>query len=108
MHVWISHSLSYILCKVTVTFYEVFLSSNTHYHIWLYFRDLKNTKNTGNPGKEVVGLMKSGETCILAVSMEDGWSVMDHLWLFHLPNKSRNDGHLFELTGPKMVCVYSK
>ncbi|WP_204902337.1 hypothetical protein, partial [Escherichia coli] len=69
---------------------------------------MKNTKNTGNPGKEVVGLMNSGETCTLAVSMENGWSVMDDLWLFHLPNKSRNDGHLFELTGPKMVCIYSK
>ncbi|KAK7252467.1 hypothetical protein RIF29_36422 [Crotalaria pallida] len=73
----------------------------------LQMRDLKNTKNTGSPGKEVVGLMKSGETCTLAVSMENGWSIMDDLWLFHLPNNSRNDGHLFELTGPKMVKIFS-
>lgn len=64
--------------------------------------------NIGNPGKEVVGLMKSGETHTLAEFMENGWSVLENLWLFHLPNKSTNDGHLFELTGAKTVCIYSK
>ncbi|CAL0314136.1 unnamed protein product [Lupinus luteus] len=75
--------------------------------ISLQMRDLKNNKITGNPGKEVVALMKSGETYTLAESKENGWSVMDDLWLFHLPNKSTNDSHLFELTGPKMVKVFS-
>ncbi|KAE9596954.1 hypothetical protein Lal_00007883 [Lupinus albus] len=75
--------------------------------ISLQMRDLKNNKNTENPRKEVVALMKSEETCTLAESKENAWSIMDGLWLFHLPNKSINDGHLFELTGPKMVKVFS-
>ncbi|XP_027360144.1 glycine-rich domain-containing protein 1 isoform X4 [Abrus precatorius] len=74
--------------------------------ISLQMRDLKNAKNAGNPGKEVVGLMKSGETRTLAEFMENGWSVLENLWLFHLPNKCTNDGHLFELTGTKTVKIF--
>ena len=75
--------------------------------ISLQMRDLKNAKNIGNPGKEVVGLMKSGETRTLAEFMENGWSILENLWLFHLPNKSTNDGHLFELTGAnKRVRIF--
>lgn len=74
--------------------------------ISLQMRDLKNAKNIGNPGKEVVGLMESGETRTLAEFMENGWSVLENLWSLHLPNKCSNDGHIFELTGTKMVKIF--
>lgn len=52
--------------------------------------------------------MKSGETQTLAEFVGNGWSVMDNLWSFHLPNKCRDDGHLFEVTGTRTVCIYYK
>ncbi|XP_020216431.1 glycine-rich domain-containing protein 1 [Cajanus cajan] len=74
--------------------------------ISLQMRDLKNAKNIGNPGKEVVGLMKSGESCTLAEFTENGWSVLENLWLLHLPNKCTDCGHLFELSGAKTVKIF--
>ncbi|RYR02520.1 hypothetical protein Ahy_B06g081316 [Arachis hypogaea] len=71
--------------------------------ISLLMRDLKDSENTGSIGKEVVGLMNSGETRVLANSTEDGWSVMNKLWLF---KKIKNDDHLFELTGSTMVKLF--
>jgi len=62
--------------------------------------------NIENLGKEVVGLMESGETHTLAEYTENGWSFMNNLWLLHLPNKSKNDSHIFELTGTKTVSIY--
>ncbi|KAF7809509.1 Glycine-rich domain-containing protein 1 [Senna tora] len=75
--------------------------------ISLQLRDLKKGKDTWIPGKEVIGLMKSGETRTLAEFVGNGWSVMDNLWFFHLPNKCRDDGHLFEVTGTKMAAWVS-
>lgn len=69
---------------------------------------MENAKNIGNPGKKVVGVMKSGEIRTLAELIENGWSVLENLWFFHLPHKCTNDGHLFELTGAKTVCIYSE
>jgi len=66
---------------------------------------LENAKNIGNLGKKVVGVMKSGETRTLAEFIENGWSVLENLWFTHLPHKCKNDGHLFELTGAKTVCI---
>ncbi|KAL1315721.1 hypothetical protein AAHE18_15G005800 [Arachis hypogaea] len=71
--------------------------------ISLLMRDLKDSENTGSIGKEVVGLMNSGETRVLANTTEDGWSVMNNLWLF---KKIKNDGHLFELIGSTMVKLF--
>lgn len=50
--------------------------------------------------------MESGETHSLAKYLENGWSFMDNRWLLHLPSKSKNDGHIFELTGTKTVSIY--
>ncbi|KAL2348971.1 hypothetical protein Fmac_002971 [Flemingia macrophylla] len=75
--------------------------------ISLQMRDLKNAKNIGSPGKEVVGLMKSGESRTFAEFTENGWSVLENLWLLHLPNKCTDCGHLFELTGAKTVKIFS-
>ncbi|CAJ2647285.1 unnamed protein product [Trifolium pratense] len=75
--------------------------------ISLQMRDLKNIKNLENLAKEVVGLMESGETRTLAEYMENGWSFMNNLWLLHLPIKSKNDGHIFELTGTKTIKIFS-
>ncbi|KAK8472207.1 hypothetical protein PHAVU_002G143100 [Phaseolus vulgaris] len=72
----------------------------------LKMRDLENAKNIGNPGTKVVGLMKSGETRTLAEFIENGWSVLENLWFFHLPHKCTNDGHLFELTGAKTLKFF--
>jgi hypothetical protein len=66
---------------------------------------LKNTENLENLAKEVVALMESGETRTLAEYMENGWSFMNNLWFLHLPIKSKNDGHIFELTGTKTVSI---
>ncbi|KAI4328100.1 hypothetical protein L6164_020485 [Bauhinia variegata] len=72
----------------------------------LQMRDLKKAKDTSISGKEVIGLMKPGETRTLAEFAGNEWSVMDNLWRFHLPNKCRDDGHLFELSGTRMVKVF--
>lgn len=50
--------------------------------------------------------MKSGEARTIAEYMENGWSVLDSLWSLHLPNKGRNDGHIFEFRGTKTVSIY--
>ncbi|BAT99399.1 hypothetical protein LR48_Vigan07g130500 [Vigna angularis] len=75
--------------------------------IRLQMRDLENAKNIGNPGKKVVGVMKSGEIRTLAEFIENGWSVLENLWFFHLPHKCTNDGHLFELTGAKTLKFFA-
>lgn len=74
--------------------------------ISLQMRDLKKARDTWISGKEVIGLMKSGETRTLAEFVGNGWSVMDNFWFFHLPNKCRDDGHLFVVTGTRMVKVF--
>ncbi|CAK8540392.1 unnamed protein product [Lathyrus sativus] len=74
--------------------------------ISLQMRDIKTVKNIENLGKEVVGLLESGETRPLAEYMENGWSFMGNRWLLHLPSKSKNDGHIFELTGTKTMKFY--
>ena len=69
----------------------------------LHCRDLKMAQDSFVPGKEVIGLMTSGETCILAKFEDNGWSLIDNLWSFRLPNDCRDDGHLFELKGTRTV-----
>ncbi|KAI4314456.1 hypothetical protein L6164_027364 [Bauhinia variegata] len=76
--------------------------------ISLQMRDLKKAKDICITGKEVIGLLKSGETRTLAEFSGNEWSVMDNLWLFHIQNKCRDDDHLFELiSGTRMVKVFS-
>ncbi|KAK4261432.1 hypothetical protein QN277_004428 [Acacia crassicarpa] len=74
--------------------------------ISLQMRDLKKARDTWISGKEVIGLMKSGETQTLAEFVGNGWSVMDNFWFFHLPNKCRDDDHLFVVTGTRLVKVF--
>ena len=69
----------------------------------LHYRDLKTAQGSSVPGKEVIGLVKSGETFVLAKFVDNGWSLIDNLWSLRFPNECRDDGHLFELKGTRTV-----
>lgn len=81
---------------------------NTYTAFWpgLHFRDPKKEKGGDNCTlkKQVIGVTESGETITLAEMVETGWSVMDCCW--SLKKKSSKEGHLFELLGNRMVCIY--
>ncbi|ESR39448.1 hypothetical protein CICLE_v10024875mg [Citrus x clementina] len=74
--------------------------------ISLQMRDPKKEKGGDNCTlkKQVIGVTESGETITLAEMVETGWSVMDCCW--SLKKKSSKEGHLFELLGNRMVCIY--
>ncbi|KAB5524427.1 hypothetical protein DKX38_022176 [Salix brachista] len=60
-------------------------------------------KERSNPKQQVTGVMKTGETCILADFVGTRWCLMDSQWYLELKMKSNEDGSLFELTGCRTV-----
>lgn len=62
-------------------------------------------RGNNSPKKEVLGTMKTGETCTLAEFTGTGWSLMNSHWLLRPRNYSSGVSHIFELVGNKMVSI---
>ncbi|KAJ6868483.1 glycine-rich domain-containing protein 1-like isoform X1 [Populus alba x Populus x berolinensis] len=56
--------------------------------------------------QQVTGVMKTGETCILAEFVGNRWCLMDSQWYLEPKKKSNEDGHLFELIGCRTVKLF--
>ncbi|KAB5524480.1 hypothetical protein DKX38_022229 [Salix brachista] len=63
-------------------------------------------KERSIPKQQVTGVMKTGETCILADFVGTRWCLMDSQWYLELKMKSNEDGSLFELTGCRTVKLF--
>ncbi|XP_041022531.1 glycine-rich domain-containing protein 1-like isoform X2 [Juglans microcarpa x Juglans regia] len=74
----------------------------------LQMRDSRKDKEKENCilSKEVIGIMASGETRTLADFAGTGWFLMDSHWSLHFRKNSGHDGHLFELSGNRMVKFF--
>ncbi|KAG6645765.1 hypothetical protein CIPAW_08G145500 [Carya illinoinensis] len=74
----------------------------------LQMRDLRKDKAKENCilSKEVIGIMASGERRTLADFVGTGWFLMDSHWSLHFRKNSGHDGHLFELSGNRMVKFF--
>ena len=57
--------------------------------------------------KEVIGILTSGATQVLAEFVGEGWSLMNSNWSLQLQKKLSENGHIFELTGIRKVRVSS-
>ncbi|XP_042497154.1 glycine-rich domain-containing protein 2 [Macadamia integrifolia] len=57
--------------------------------------------------KEVIGIVGSGGSYVLAESVGTKWSLMDSHWSFVLQRTSSEGDHLFELKGNRMVKLFS-
>jgi hypothetical protein len=56
--------------------------------------------------KEVIGMLTSGETQVLAELVGEGWSLMNSNWSLQLQKKLSEYGHIFELTGIQKVSIF--
>ncbi|KAK3012596.1 hypothetical protein RJ639_009596, partial [Escallonia herrerae] len=76
--------------------------------ISLHMRNLKDAKvtNDNTPKKEVIGINGSGETHHLAALVGTEWSLIESQWSLQLQRTINKDGHLFELTGHRMVKLF--
>ncbi|KAG7968170.1 hypothetical protein I3843_08G139400 [Carya illinoinensis] len=74
----------------------------------LQMRDLRKDKAKENCilSREVIGIMASGERRTLADFVGTGWFLMDSHWSLHFRKNSCHDGHLFELSGNRMVKFF--
>ncbi|KAK2986691.1 hypothetical protein RJ640_010916 [Escallonia rubra] len=74
----------------------------------MYYRNLKDAKvtNDSTPKKEVIGINGSGETHHLAALVGTEWSLIESQWSLQLQRTINKDGHLFELTGHRMVKLF--
>ncbi|KAF9667563.1 hypothetical protein SADUNF_Sadunf15G0036300 [Salix dunnii] len=63
-------------------------------------------KERSTLNQQVTGVMKTGETCILADFVGTRWCLMDSQWYLELKMKSNEDGYLFELTGCRTVKFF--
>lgn len=76
--------------------------------ISIKMRNSKEAVSRNKGGKrEVVGMIGcSGETCILAESVETGWALLDSSWFLQLNNKSMVDEYMFKLRGNQPVKLF--
>ncbi|KAK4477409.1 hypothetical protein RD792_016630 [Penstemon davidsonii] len=73
----------------------------------LEMRDLKKAQGEKEcRRREVVGIMESGETRILAEFAESEWSIVNSSWSLQFPSRNNDDGHLLELTGPQTIRLF--
>ncbi|KAF8406138.1 hypothetical protein HHK36_008218 [Tetracentron sinense] len=74
----------------------------------IQMRDLKKSEVRNNciSKKEVIGIIGSGETHVLAEFVGTRWTLMDSHWSFQRQKKSSEDGHIFEVTGNRMVKLF--
>lgn len=88
----------------------IYSEALNHIICWLglYSRDSTKTKVKDKSilKKQVIGVLKSGETSTLAEFVGTRWSLMDSQWSLQLKKKSNEDVHLFELMGCRMVVIY--
>ncbi|XP_073288956.1 glycine-rich domain-containing protein 1-like isoform X2 [Primulina huaijiensis] len=57
--------------------------------------------------RKLVGIMQSGETCLLAEFADSKWAFVNSPWFLKFPNSKEDDGHLLELFGPQNVRLFS-
>lgn len=76
--------------------------------ISLQMRDFSKEKGRNDSilRKEVIGITESGEAHTLAEFEGTEWSLIDSQWSLQLQKISNKDGHLFELTGHRMVKLF--
>ncbi|KAM3688597.1 hypothetical protein ACJW31_10G163000 [Castanea mollissima] len=56
--------------------------------------------------KEVIGILTSSATQVLAEFVGEGWSIMNSNWSLQLRKKLSENGHIFELTGIRKVIIF--
>ncbi|KAK9270879.1 hypothetical protein L1049_026465 [Liquidambar formosana] len=73
--------------------------------ISIQMRDSKKaeTRNNCLLKKEVIGMTRYCETCVLAEFVGTGWWLMDSQWFFQLQKTFSEDDHIFELTGSRKL-----
>ncbi|KAK2981710.1 hypothetical protein RJ640_005962 [Escallonia rubra] len=63
--------------------------------------------NKGSSKKEVIGMTRSGETCVLADFIRERWFLMGSQWFSQLQRKDNKEHHIFELVGGKKMTIYN-
>ncbi|CAK9148513.1 unnamed protein product [Ilex paraguariensis] len=63
-------------------------------------------KSSCTSRKEVIGVTRSGKTCLLVELLGEGWSLMGSQWSFQLQKNASEDDIAFELMGSRKITIF--